>query len=122
MLLLEDDAELAMHLKSQLEAGGFLVTTVNNGAEGLREVIAFDFDAIVCDMMMPKMPGDIFYVAVSRAKPQLCQRFVFITGYGSDERVAEFIERVRGVVLHKPISGEELVRTINLVTGRPTGE
>lgn len=118
VLLVEDDIELALNLKRLLEERDFMVTTVSNGAEGLREVMAFDFDAIVCDMMMPKMPGDMFFVAVSRAKPHMTRRFVFITGHGGDARVAEFIEKVRGVVLNKPVSGDELVRTINRVTGR----
>lgn len=118
VLLVEDDIELALHLKSLLEVRDFMVTTVSNGAEGLREVMAFDFDAIICDMMMPKMPGDMFYVAVSRAKPHLCKRFVFITGHGGDQRVAEFIEKVHGVVLNKPVSGDDLVRSIQRVTGQ----
>jgi len=116
VLLLEDDVELALSLKALLEMRDFMVTTVSNGAEGLREVLAFDFDAIICDMMMPKMPGDMFYVAVSRAKPHLCRRFIFITGHGGDPRVAEFIEKVHGTVLNKPIATDDLVRTIERVT------
>ena len=112
ILLLEDDVELALALKSQLEARDFMVTTVENGVDGLREILALDFDAIVCDLMMPKMSGDIFYAAVSRAKPQLCKRFVFITGQGEDPKLAEFIQKVHGLVLHKPFTEEELVQMI----------
>lgn len=122
VLLVEDDVEVAITTKAFLEAEDFMVTTVTNGAEGLREVMAFDFDAIVCDMMMPKMPGDMFYVAVSRAKPYMCRRFIFVTGFGGDPRVAEFIEKVHGIVLNKPISGQELVKTIRQVIGASRAE
>lgn len=113
VLVLEDDVNQALALKVMLETAGFMVTTVENGVDGLHEIMGFDFDAIVCDMMMPKMPGEMFYLAVSRAKPHLCKRFVFITGYGDDQKISEFIDRVQGHVLHKPLSEEELVRMVS---------
>lgn len=116
VLLLEDDVELALALKALLEARDFMVTTVTNGVDGLKEILALDFDAIVCDMMMPKMSGDIFYAAVGRAKPHLCKRFIFITGYGSDTKVTDFIQKVHGLVLHKPVASDDLVKMINRVT------
>jgi CheY-like chemotaxis protein len=115
VLLLEDDVELALALKGLLEARDFMVTTVTNGVDGLKEILALDFDAIVCDMMMPKMPGDIFYAAVGRAKPHLCQRFIFITGHQGDPKIAAFIEKVHGLVLYKPVLTDDLVRVINRV-------
>jgi CheY-like chemotaxis protein len=122
VLVLEDDVQQALLLKAILEDEDFMVTTVEHGVDGLREIMAFDFDAIVCDMMMPKMPGDMFYLAVSRAKPHLCQRFVFITGYVDDPKINEFMERVHGHVLHKPLKPDDLVRTIKRVAelGRVT--
>jgi DNA-binding NtrC family response regulator len=118
VLLLEDDVELSIALKALLEARDFMVTTVTNGVDGLREILALDFDAIVCDLMMPKMPGDIFYAAVGRAKPHLCKRFIFITGHGSEPKVAEFISKVHGLVLHKPFAADDLVRMIDRAAGR----
>lgn len=115
VLVLEDDMGQALLLKAVLEEEGFMVTTVENGVDGLREVMAFDFDAIVCDMMMPKMPGDMFYLAVSRTKAHLCGRFVFITGHVGDQKVTEFIERVHGHVLYKPLRPDDLVRTVKRV-------
>ena len=63
ILLLDDDVELADTLKLLLESRNYVVTTVKNGVEGLREVMSFDFDVIMCDMMMPTMPGDMFCTA-----------------------------------------------------------
>jgi CheY-like chemotaxis protein len=118
VLVLEDDVTQAILMKRLLEDSDFMVTTVENGADGLREILAFDFDVIVCDMLMPKMPGDMFYLAVSRAKPHLCERFVFITGFGHEPRIAEFLGKVKGQVLHKPVSNKKLVETIRFVAGQ----
>jgi len=119
ILLLDDDIDLAYTLKHLLESHNFVVTTVGNGVEGVREIMRFDFDVIMCDMMMPHMPGDMFYFAVQRTKPELCKRFIFITGYPDKPEVAKFLgDLPDGVVLKKPVSKDELISTISFVLKR----
>jgi CheY-like chemotaxis protein len=118
ILLVDDDVELAESLRELLEAHNFVVTTAKNGVEGVKEVMALDFDAIVCDMMMPGMAGDMFFLAVQRTKPALCKRFVFITGHGGDPKVDTFIRSVDGLVLFKPVRIDDLVRMIGLAIKR----
>jgi CheY-like chemotaxis protein len=122
VLVLEDDVEQALLLRTVLEGSDYVVTTVENGVDGLREILAFDFDVILCDMMMPTMPGEMFYLAVSRAKPHLCKRFVFITGHAGESKVAAFLERVKGLVLHKPVRNEDLLQMINRAVERAREE
>jgi len=118
ILLLDDDEQLSEALKALLESHNFVVTVVHNGVEGVREVMSMDFDVVICDMMMPQMPGDMFYLAVQRTKPHLCSRFVFITGESGNPKVEEFIQRVNGLVLFKPVQIDELVRMISLAMKR----
>ncbi len=119
ILLLDDDIDLADTLKKLLETHNFVVTTVGNGVDGVREIMRFDFDLIMCDMMMPRMPGDMFYFAVERTKPHLCPRFIFITGYPDKPEVVHFLGGLpEAVVLHKPVSEEDLIRTISFVLKR----
>src|ERR1700759_1461789 len=84
ILLVDDDTELANTLKILLESRHFIVTTVDDGVKALREVMAFDFDVIICDLLMPNMPGDMFYLAVQKTKPELCKRFLFVTGHADN--------------------------------------
>ncbi len=119
ILLVDDDEELAFTLKQLLEAHNFIVTTAHNGAEALREVLAFDFDVIICDMMMPKMPGDMFYLAVQRSKPEMSKRFMFVTGHADNPKVDAFLKSVDdAVVIFKPVLTGELVRMISFVLNR----
>ncbi len=118
ILLLDDDTELADTLKLLLESRNYVVTTARNGVEGLREVMSMDFDVIICDMMMPTMPGDMFYLAVQKVKPAHCSRFLFVTGHGRDERVNSFLQKTDGLVLFKPVPTDELVQMISLVMQR----
>ncbi len=118
ILLLDDDTELADTLKLLLESRNYVVTTAKNGVEGLREVMSMDFDVIICDMMMPTMPGDMFYLAVQKVKPSHCSRFLFVTGHGRDARVNDFLQKTDGLVLFKPVPSDELVQMISLVMQR----
>jgi DNA-binding response OmpR family regulator len=118
ILLLDDDADLADTLKLLLESRNFVVTTARNGVEGLREAMAMDFDVIICDMLMPTMPGDMFYLAVQKVKPHLCSRFLFVTGNGEDPRTNDFLQRADGLVVFKPVPSDELLQMISLVLQR----
>ncbi len=118
ILLLDDDIELADTVKLLLEAHNFVVTTAKNGVEGLREVMAMDFDVIICDMMMPTMPGDMFYLAVQKVKPNHCKRFLFVTGHGRDAKISDFLQKTDGLVLFKPVPTDELLQMISLVLQR----
>jgi CheY-like chemotaxis protein len=115
ILLLDDDVELADTLKLLLESRNYVVTTVKNGVEGLHEVMAFDFDVIMCDMLMPTMPGDMFYLAVQRTKPHLSERFIFITGHSGNPKVDAFLQKTKAAVLYKPVTTDELIRALSIV-------
>jgi DNA-binding response OmpR family regulator len=115
ILLLEDDYELARTLRDLLIGGNFEVDMVANGAEGLKQILVRDYDAIVCDMVMPNFPGDMFYLAVQRTKPRLCRRFVFTTGHRADPKIDGFIRQVKGLVLWKPFQPHELFDAIQII-------
>ncbi len=122
ILLLDDDIELADTLKALLESRNFVVTTASNGVEGLREVMDMDFDVIICDMVMPSLPGDMFYLAVQKTKPHLCDRFVFITGHSDNPRVDAFLKKTYGFLLIKPVLTDELVPMISQVLQRTSAK
>ena len=118
VLILEDDAVLADILKEALEGQRYVVTVVTNGAEGLKRVLADEFEIILCDMVMPNFPGDMFYLAVERARPHLCNRFIFMTGHQGDRKIEQFIRRIRGLMLWKPFEIHVLFDAIKVVENK----
>jgi CheY-like chemotaxis protein len=118
ILILEDDVALAIMLKQVLQEQNYMVTVVANGAEGLKQVMARDFDVIVCDMVMPNFPGDLFYLAVVRSRPDLCNRFIFMTGHTGDRKIEQFIRRIRGLILWKPFDVPVLFDAIKVVNSK----
>lgn len=118
ILLLEDDEDFRNIIKEFLESHLYNVVTVRNGVEGVREIMASDFEVILCDMMMPTLPGDMFYLAVERMRPHLCDRFIFMTGYKGDGKVADFVKKVNGTMLNKPFLVDDLLEMIAFVQVR----
>jgi two-component system OmpR family response regulator len=118
VLLLEDDATLAEVLRSGLELHNYTVTRVRSGAEGIQCVLKRDYDILLCDMIMPGFPGDMFYRAVERSRPHLCTRFLFMTGHNGDPQIDSFIRSVRGLMIWKPFQLHELLEALKVVSGK----
>lgn len=108
ILLLEDDTAFTSLLSDGLDKNLFEITVVENGVDGLKSLMACDYDIVLCDMMMPTLPGDMFYLAVERTKPHLCQRFIFMTGHRGQPKWDQFIRKVNGVMLWKPFHFSDL--------------
>jgi CheY-like chemotaxis protein len=117
ILVLEDEETVSAFIKFALEPRNEIVA-VCDGVDGVRNIQKSDFDVIICDMMMPRLPGDMFYAAVERIKPHLCSRFIFMTGYTKDEKIQEFISRIDGLMLHKPFKYGDLLEMIAFVQVR----
>jgi DNA-binding response OmpR family regulator len=57
VLVVEDDASIRELAALALSRAGFRVTTVGDGDEGLRTALAFPFDLVVLDVMLPGRDG-----------------------------------------------------------------
>tara|TARA_B100000676_G_scaffold262895_1_gene274280 strand:- start:925 stop:1203 length:279 start_codon:yes stop_codon:yes gene_type:complete len=80
-------------------------------------------DAIICDIMVPHMPGDMFYVAVEeRVRPELCKRFIFVTSYEGNPKIESFFKTNNSIVLYKPVTFGKLMGTLNLLNQRILAE
>jgi CheY-like chemotaxis protein len=118
ILLVEDDPAFQEIMHDFLTESGFAVVAVQNGVEGVHEVLASDFEVVLCDMMMPTLPGDMFYRAVERMRPHLCERFIFMTGHRGNQKVNDFIQNVRGTILTKPFQVDDLLEMIAFIEVR----
>jgi len=115
VLVVDDNFDLAQTYKHLLEEHGYTVTTVPNGVLALKIVLKMDVDVLLCDLKMPQLEGDMFYVTVERVKPELCRRFIFITGVGSDPKFQPFVNQVQAPVLFKPVEMATLLEAIGNV-------
>ena len=68
----------------------------------MREIMKGYFDLIICDMMMPKMGGEMFYWAVTRIRPATRKHFIFFTGHKNNPPNEFFFKRINATVIYKP--------------------
>ena len=115
VLLLEDRDDFREVLRDHLVSSFFRVTSVPSGVEGLHAIRQQPFDLIICDMMMPRVGGEMFYWAVTRLRPALAQRFIFFTGHRNNPAIEFFFQRVKATVLMKPFTLKALDSTIRYV-------
>jgi CheY-like chemotaxis protein len=118
ILIVEDEVDLALSFREMLEQHGFSVHTAANGVAALKYVQGRDVDVVLCDLKLPQLEGDMFYVSVERAKPHLCDRFLFVTGVADNPKFQPFINRMEGRVLLKPVPFEKLLEAIQKVIAR----
>jgi CheY-like chemotaxis protein len=102
VLLLEDRDDFREVIHDYLLSRSYQVTSVQSGIDGLREIMKDGFDLIICDMMMPKMGGEMFYWAVTRVRPATRKHFVFFTGHKNNPPNEFFFRRVNATVIYKP--------------------
>ena len=57
ILIIEDEPDLLASLARALREEGYAVDSANNGEDGLFNAESYDYDAIVLDVMLPKLDG-----------------------------------------------------------------
>ena len=117
VLIVDDDLELTSIYQRLLETLNYEVSTAANGELALKQLLSRDVDAIVCDLRMPELEGDLFYNTVERVKPHLCSRFIFLTGAADDPKYHSFLGQVKSPVLHKPVRPAQLLMELQRLTG-----
>ena len=112
VLIVDDDIELAWTFKATLERCGYEATIVPDGALALRFALEHRLDAVVCDLQMARLEGDLLYATVERSDPTLARRFVFIAGGTACPPLRKFMEAAHLPVLQKPVAIESLLSEV----------
>lgn len=137
ILIIEDERRLAENLRASLqESGGYAVDLAPDGEEGLFLASASDYDLIVLDLMLPRIPGlDVLQKlrAAGRQTPVLIltardekESVVTLLNAGADDYVAkpfdlgEFLARAKALIRRgkgqpSPVlqAGDLVIRTLD---------
>lgn len=111
ILLIDDEAMIRAALRRSL-GRTHDVTDTHDAREALAWIAdGAEFDAILCDFMMPVMNGDAFHDALSEVCPPMVSRLAFLTAAHSDH-ADQFFARTRRPRLDKPFEPEELAELL----------
>ena len=115
VLVVDDDIQLTIMFEALLQFHGYRVSTASDGAQALKVVMNSDVDAVLCDLNMPELTGDLFYREAGRVRPHLQKRFIFVTGNANDPLYETFLKGVKAPVLAKPVSLDRLLGQLQAV-------
>src|SRR4030042_1482748 len=89
ILLVDDEADIRLLLRMELEERGFTVLEAENGPEGIERFRVEHPDLVIADLKMPGMDG----LAMIQEMRKLDDRaqFIMLTGYASVETALECI-------------------------------
>lgn len=119
VLVVEDDYQFADLLTEVLHHENFTADQAANGLEALDKLRTATYDAVVCDLMMPRVDGESLYRQVEREFPYLAERFIFITGQASIQAgLTDFIYTTGNVLLTKPFDIEDFRATLHELFSR----
>lgn len=118
VLVVDDEPLIGRALQRSLR--GYEVILATAGRQVLDWLAAGrQFDAIVCDVMMPEMDGPQLHAEIARLFPAHAERMIFMTGSATTPTAQEFVKAVRRPVLQKPFDLEALRSAIrSLVRAR----
>jgi CheY-like chemotaxis protein len=117
VLLADDEPALAGAVAETLRDAGFEVTVARDGQEALLLAEAQTFDAVICDLRMPRVDGPTFYRAVEAVSPPQARRVIFVTGDVTGSEAARFLDETGCRWLAKPFRLAELLRAVRDIVG-----
>ncbi|WP_455179085.1 response regulator [Azospirillum melinis] len=115
ILIVEDDALVALALAETCEAVGYSVTCAYNGNDGLRAFAAAPFDVVVTDLNMPGCDGRRMIRELRAEWP--CLPIVVVTADPPAGGVRDLKGDAPGmtVLLHKPMPANALLMALRAI-------
>jgi two-component system chemotaxis response regulator CheY len=119
ILVVDDAGLIRLYYRDALQAAGYGVEEALNGLEAMEKVLAGGFDLLIVDVNMPKMDGLTFLRGLRRHEGPLASVPALITSTESNPQDREAArEAGANFYLVKPITREDLLRHVALLTGR----
>ena len=91
---------------------GYLVDHAADGEVALERIGGRAFDAVICDLKMPRLDGKAFYRTLEADAPELAKRVIFVTGDVAGTDAEEFLMESGCRWLAKPFRLGDLLRAL----------
>ena len=108
VLVVDDEPSICRALAIALQRAGYDVVTVENGETATTFIRAERFDAMLVDLRIPDMRGDVFFELAAAIQPHLRSATLFMTG-DITERAAKLIAACNCPTLHKPFDLQDVL-------------
>ncbi len=106
ILVVDDEPLVCEGIKRAL--GAHDVILASGGGDAIERCIQDDYDLVLCDVMMPEVSGMEVFRKVRRIRPEVAQRFVFMTGGAFTPTARAFLDSIDNEQIVKPFSLRDL--------------
>ncbi len=120
ILIVEDDASIALGLRSDLTLEGYDVEVARDGEDALRRAREASFDLVLLDVMLPKKDG--FAVCRELRRSGVSAAIIVLTARGEEAEKVLGLELGADDYVTKPFSPLELRARIKAVLRRGGGD
>lgn len=120
ILLVEDETELAAYVKRGLERDGFTTDIAGDGELGLWLATNNRYDAVILDIMLPKLNG--YQVCAKLREASIWVPILMLTAKDGEYDEAEALDTGADGYLTKPFSFVVLVAHLRALIRRGAGE
>ena len=125
VLVVDDEPDIRLVLKTVLENGGFDVSLAANGKEALDRMTEKKPDVISLDLVMPKMSGLKFYKYIQKNKDRADIPVVIVSAHADDEFGKVDLDKIKAArsgggsitVIEKPIKPDSYINAIRRAIG-----
>ena len=107
VLIVDDDAEIGRYISTEL-GKYYKFTVCSNGKEGIKELLAGNYDVVVSDVMMPEMDGFTMLRMIKTSVKVSHVPVIMLTSMSDVAHRLEGLERGADAYLAKPFELEEL--------------
>ena len=109
VLVVDDDGGICRSLTEILAGDGCVVESARDGQEALEKLEAERFDAVLSDVVMPRMDGYELYTTIHERWPGLPVLMMTAFHYDKDHIIKRSrIEGLTGVIFKKPVDPDRL--------------
>jgi signal transduction histidine kinase len=122
VLVVEDEAVLRAVFVEVLTINGHRVTAAATGHAAMELLTRETYDVVVLDLRLPDVDGKTVWQWITRRRPALAERVVFMTGDTLSPASHHFLQEAGRPVLPKPVSMEQLTRMVDTVLESHAGE
>ena len=110
LLIVDDDADLRQSLSLLLREAGYDLVAEADPEEGLRRALAEEFDAILCDVRMPRLDGLAFLRRYRNERGSAL--LIMMSAYGSEDAAIAAMREGAYDYLRKPFRPDEVLLTV----------
>ena len=112
ILVIEDEPEMRRNITTLLRYNDYKPIAAANGSDGIEAARREKPDAILCDVMMPKMDGYGVLHAVRSDTALAKTPFIFLTAKGEKEDLRGGMNLGADDYLTKPVANADLIQAI----------